>query len=183
MGFPLAPPHRGHPVSEDPTGTRGFPGGSVVKNPPANVGDSGCLFKPWSGRSPRVGSIYKACELPQWLSDKESAQNAGDVGSVPGSGRPPGRRKRQPTPVFLPEKFHGQRSWADHSSWGHQENWTQRPQQQYGTQSHTRGQAHTLTCSDFFFPRSDNIIHTVLQLAFSLNISWAFFHSKTYVLK
>ena len=139
------------------------------------------LFFVYSSRN--FVCIYKACELPQWLSDKESAQNAGDVGSVPGSGRPPGRRKRQPTPVFLPEKFHGQRSWADHSSWGHRENWTQRPQQQYGTQSHTRGQAHTLTCSDFFFPRSDNIIHTVLQLAFSLNISWAFFHSKTYVLK
>ena len=56
MGSPLAPPHRSHPVSEDPTVTRGFPGGSVVKNPLSSVGDSGCFFKPWSGRSPRVGS-------------------------------------------------------------------------------------------------------------------------------
>ena len=29
----------------------GFPGGSKVKNPPANAGD----FNPWSGRSPGEG--------------------------------------------------------------------------------------------------------------------------------
>ena len=45
----------------------GFPGGSVLKSPPAN---------------------------------------AGDAGSVPGSGRCPCRRKWQPTPVFLPGKSH-----------------------------------------------------------------------------
>ena len=28
--------------------------------------------------------------LPRWLSGKESACNAGDVGSIPGSGRSPG---------------------------------------------------------------------------------------------
>ena len=32
----------------------GFPGGSVVKNPPANAGDSGLI--PGSGRSPGVGN-------------------------------------------------------------------------------------------------------------------------------
>ena len=47
----------------------GFPGGSVVKYPPAN---------------------------------------AGDVGSIPESGKIPSRRKWQPTPVFLHGKFHGQ---------------------------------------------------------------------------
>jgi len=31
----------------------------------------------------------------------------------------PWRRKWQPTPVFLPEKFHGQRSLAGYSPWGH----------------------------------------------------------------
>ena len=30
----------------------------------------------------------------------------------------PWRRKRQPTPVFLPGKFHGQRSMAGYSPWG-----------------------------------------------------------------
>ena len=31
----------------------------------------------------------------------------------------PWRRKWQPTPVFLPGNFHGQRSLADYSPWGH----------------------------------------------------------------
>ena len=39
--------------------------------------------------------------------------NAGDLGSIPGSGRFPWRRTRQPTPVFLPGKSHGQRSLVD----------------------------------------------------------------------
>ena len=51
----------------------GFPGGVLVKNPPANAGD------------------------------------AGDLGSTPGSGRSLGVGSAT-TPVFLPEKFHGQRS-------------------------------------------------------------------------
>ena len=33
----------------------------------------------------------------------------------------PWRRKWQPTPVFLPGKFHGQRSLAGYSPWGHKE--------------------------------------------------------------
>ena len=44
---------------------------------------------------------------------KNLPANAGDtrdVGSIPGSGRSPGLW--QPTPVFLPEKSHGQRSRA-----------------------------------------------------------------------
>ena len=44
---------------------------------------------------------------------KESACNAedrGDMGLIPGSGKSPGGEKWQPTPVYLPEKFHGQRS-------------------------------------------------------------------------
>ena len=31
----------------------------------------------------------------------------------------PWRRERQPTPVFLPGEFHGQRSLAGPSPWGH----------------------------------------------------------------
>ena len=30
-------------------------------------------------------------------------------------------RKREPTPVFLPGEFYGQRSLTGHSSWGHKE--------------------------------------------------------------
>ena len=36
--------------------------------------------------------------------------NAGDVGSIPGSGRAPGEGNGDHNPVFLPAKFHGQRS-------------------------------------------------------------------------
>ena len=49
----------------------GFPGGSVVKNIPAN---------------------------------------AGNTGSIPGSGRSPGEGKWQPIPVLLPGESHGGRS-------------------------------------------------------------------------
>ena len=51
-----------------------------------------------------------------------NAGDARDTGSIPGSGRPPGLEKKwQPTPVFLPGIFHGQRSLAGCSSWGRQE--------------------------------------------------------------
>ena len=42
---------------------------------------------------------------------KESACNAQDLGVIPGSGRPL-EEGWQPTPVFLPGEFHGQRSLA-----------------------------------------------------------------------
>ena len=35
----------------------------------------------------------------------------------------PWRRAWQPTPVFLPRKFHGQRSLAGYSPWGHKESY------------------------------------------------------------
>ena len=43
---------------------------------------------------------------------KVLACGAGDVSSIPGSGRFPWRRKWQPTPVFLPGESHGERSMA-----------------------------------------------------------------------
>ena len=52
---------------------------------------------------------------------KVSAHNAGDLGSIPGSGRFPWRRKWLPTPVFLPGEFQGQRSLVGCSPWGHKE--------------------------------------------------------------
>ena len=36
-------------------------------------------------------------------------------------GKIPGSRKWHPTPVFLPGKFHGQRSLAGYSPWGRKE--------------------------------------------------------------
>ena len=39
----------------------------------------------------------------------------------PWVGKIPWRRKWQPTPVFLPEKSHGQRSLVGYSPWGRKE--------------------------------------------------------------
>ena len=49
---------------------------------------------------------------------KESACNVEDLGSIPGSGKIPWGREWQPTPVFLPGEFHGQRSLEGYSPWG-----------------------------------------------------------------
>ena len=56
--------------------------------------------------------------LPWWL----SACNAGDPGSIPGSGRSSDLEKKwQPIPVFLPGESHGQRSLAGYIPWGRKE--------------------------------------------------------------
>ena len=54
-------------------------------------------------------SLVRVQGFPGRSDGKESACNAEDPGSIPGSGRSPWRREWQPTLVFLPE-FHGQRS-------------------------------------------------------------------------
>ena len=48
--------------------------------------------------------------FPGGSDGKASACNVGYPGSIPGSGRSSWRRKWQPTPEFLPRKFHGWRS-------------------------------------------------------------------------
>ena len=50
---------------------------------------------------------------------KNLLANAGDPGSIPGTGRSPGGGSGQPPPVILPGKSHGQRSLAGYSPWGH----------------------------------------------------------------
>ena len=45
--------------------------------------------------------------FPVSAAGKESACNAGDLGSIPGLGRSSGEGKRLPTPVFRPGEFHG----------------------------------------------------------------------------
>ena len=59
--------------------------------------------------------------IPWHLSSKESSCNAGDLASIPGWGRSPFRKAWQPTPVSLTGEFHGQRSLAGYSPWGHKE--------------------------------------------------------------
>ena len=50
--------------------------------------------------------------FPGGSDSKESACSMGDSGLIPGSGRFPWRNEWQPTPVFLPGEFHGQRNLA-----------------------------------------------------------------------
>ena len=52
----------------------------------------------------------------------------------------PWRRKWQSTPVFLPRKFHGERSMVGYSPWGHRE-WdtTEQP----SMHAHTHPETHT----------------------------------------
>ena len=57
--------------------------------------------------------------LPWWLVVKNPHANTGNMGSIPGSGKIPWRRKWQSTPVFLPGKFYVQRSLAGDSPGGH----------------------------------------------------------------
>ena len=65
-----------------------------------------------------VSSVRKKNDgegFTQWLSGKESAWNAGDTSSIPGLGRSPGRRARQPTPVYWSGESHAQRSLTGYS--------------------------------------------------------------------
>ena len=71
----------------------------------------------------RWGWPHLCCPLehPRWLRSKESAcQNAGDardMGLTPWIRKIPWSRKYQPAAVFLPGKFHGQKSLAVFSTW------------------------------------------------------------------
>ena len=71
---------------------------------------------------PRIKMMVKKLSgLPQWLSGKESACQFRRHGFDPWVRKILWRREWQPTPVFLPGKFHGQRSLAGYSPWGHKE--------------------------------------------------------------
>ena len=62
--------------------------------------------------------------FPGGASGKEPPANAGDIGDlglIPGSGRPSGGGHGNPTPVLLPGESHGQRSLAGHSPRGRKE--------------------------------------------------------------
>ena len=58
--------------------------------------------------------------FPDGSEVKESACDAGDLGSIPGSGIP-GEGNGYPTPVFLTEEPHGQRSLVGYTLWTHKE--------------------------------------------------------------
>ena len=64
---------------------------------------------------------YTIKDFPDGSEGKASIYNAGDLGSSPGLGRFPWRRKWQSTPVLLPGKSHGLRSLVGYSLWGRKE--------------------------------------------------------------
>ena len=59
---------------------------------------------------------FSSLGFPCGSAGKESACNAGDLGSILGLGRRPGERERLPATVFWPGEFHGL-----YSLWGHKE--------------------------------------------------------------
>ena len=59
--------------------------------------------------------------FPYGSDGKESAYNEGDLGSVRGLGRPPGRGHSKPLQYSCLEIPHGKRSLAGCNPWGHKE--------------------------------------------------------------
>ena len=65
--------------------------------------------------------IHPVARLPWCLNGKEFACQSRRCRFDPWVEKSPWRRKRQPTPVFLPGKSHGQRNLAGYSPWGRKE--------------------------------------------------------------
>ena len=69
-----------------------------------------------------MGRLSVISDFPGGSDSKASVYNAGDRGSIPGSGRSTGEGNGNPlTPVLLPGKSHGQRSLVGYSPWGRKE--------------------------------------------------------------
>ena len=62
--------------------------------------------------------IYAHIGFPRGSAGKESACNAGDLGSRPGLGRSFGREDGNPLQYSCLENSHGQRSLAGYCLWG-----------------------------------------------------------------
>ena len=65
--------------------------------------------------------LYTVEWLPRWLSSKELSCQRRSLEFDLWVGKIPWKRKWQPTPVFLLEKFHGQKSLVGYSPWGRKE--------------------------------------------------------------
>ena len=65
--------------------------------------------------------VYQDNRLLWWLSSKRIPCQCRRFRCYPWVRKIPWRRKRQPTPLFLPGKSHGQRSLVGYSPWGPQE--------------------------------------------------------------
>ena len=99
----------------------GFPGSSAGKESTCNAGDPGSI--PGLGRSAGEGIGYPlqyswASLVAQTVKNQPEMQETWVQSWV---GKIPWRRKQLPTPVFWHGEFHGQRSTAGYSPWGHKE--------------------------------------------------------------
>ena len=59
--------------------------------------------------------------FPWWLSDKESARNAREPGSISGSGKSPGEGSGYPLQCSCLENSMNRGAWWGYSPWGHKE--------------------------------------------------------------
>ena len=109
------------------------------------------------------------CELPWWLSGKESACSAGDTGdkgSVPGLGRFPWRRAWQHTPAFLSGESQGQRSLAGYSPWDRKESDTTEETEHAALPMRLYGKVNIMYILIFpFLPQMYWALHIVLYAA------------------
>ena len=102
-----------------------FPGGSAGKESTCNVEDLGLISG--LGRSPREGNgyllqysslenstdciIHWVAKSWTWLSNRSSAGDARNVGSIPGSGRSPGEGNGTPLQYSCLENPMDRRAW------------------------------------------------------------------------
>ena len=98
----------------------------VMTSVSVGCAEQGCNLlscRAWTWKCSVFVSRHRQCSsgldfgLPWWLSDKESACQSRRCGFNPWVETIHWRRKWQPTPVFLPGEFHGQRSLAGYSPW------------------------------------------------------------------
>ena len=82
-----------------------------------------------------------------------NAGDARDAGSIPGR-KIPWRRAWQPTLVFLPGGFHGQRTLLGYSQWDHRESAESRRVTHTDTQTHRHTDTHTQTHTHTHTPPS-----------------------------
>ena len=111
---------------------------------------------PPGGRSYQLTSVYCPQGFPGGAVVNNSPANRTErwEDSILGWGRSPWRRKWQPTPIFLPGKFHGQRSLVGCSLWGHYESdTTERLPFHFSFSCIGEGNGNPLQCSCLENPR------------------------------
>ena len=96
--------------------------------------------------------ILAPYELPRCTVAKKPPAHAGDMGSILGPGRFPGR-KWQPALVFLPGESHGQRNLAGYNAWAPKE-WDMTECAYVRARTHTHTHTHTALYKSVIFHSS-----------------------------